>query len=58
MLGKHEIWTEDFYQAAKMRIAQLAGCLENTPEEAELIDLVRAVQVWDARHDDTAAWMD
>lgn len=31
------------------RIEELAGCLEDTPEEQELIDLVVAFEEWEAK---------
>jgi hypothetical protein len=47
------ITTEDEYKAAEERIAEIAGCLEDTPGEHELITLELAVEIWQSkrRHD-------
>jgi hypothetical protein len=42
------IWTGEQYHAAQERIAELAGCLEGTPEEDE-IDLVVDVAIWETK---------
>lgn len=44
------------YEAATQRVQDLSGCLEGTPEEAELIALVEAIEAWDRKHDDATAW--
>lgn len=36
-------------QKAVERIAELAGCLEETPEEAELAALVEQFELWEER---------
>lgn len=46
-----KIWTEELYRAVQERIAHLAGCQEDTPEEAELIDLVLVIEAWEAQQD-------
>lgn len=43
------IWTEAQFRMAQERIAELAGCLEDTPEEAELVALLLAIKVWDTK---------
>lgn len=50
------ITTVEEYEDATKRIAELAGCLEGTPEEAELQALVAAVEKWDFDHDDATGW--
>lgn len=50
------ITTVEEYEDATKRIAELAGCLEDSPEEAELKYLVGAVEKWDFDHDDATAW--
>lgn len=50
------ISTVEEYDQATQRVAELAGCLEDTPEEAELIALVDAIARWDETHDDATAW--
>jgi hypothetical protein len=37
------------YQVARERLAELAGCQEDTPEEHELIKLELAVAVWETK---------
>ncbi len=37
------------YEAALDRIAELAGCLEDTAEEREMIDLVVDVAIWETK---------
>lgn len=37
------------YEAALREVEDLAGCLEQTPEEAELIDLCLAIAVYEVR---------
>lgn len=39
----------DVYRAVE-RVEQLTGCLEETPEEAELIALVTALEEWIVRN--------
>lgn len=41
------IQTEE-YQIAEGRIAEIAGCLEDTPEEYELVTLQHAVEIWES----------
>ncbi|MBX9911215.1 MAG: hypothetical protein K2Z25_21235 [Beijerinckiaceae bacterium] len=50
------IWTEEQYESVKERIAALAGCMEDTPEEGELITLQLAVEVWESKHEGATAW--
>lgn len=45
------ISTQADYDAAIERIQELSGCLEDTPEERGMIELVEAVEAWHARHD-------
>lgn len=44
-----KITIETEYAAAQERLAELAGCLEDTPEEHELIKLQLAVEVWETK---------
>ena len=39
------------YEAACERIDSLSNCLEGTPEEVELLDLIDAVEAWETAHD-------
>jgi hypothetical protein len=50
------ISTVEEYEDATKRIAELAGCVEDSPEEADLKELVAAVEKWDFDHDDATAW--
>jgi len=43
------IQNEADYQAAMQRREDLAGCLEDTPEERELIAVQLAIDVWETR---------
>jgi len=43
------IQSEADYQAAMQRREDLAGCLEDTPEERELIAVQLAIDVWETR---------
>lgn len=43
------IRNEADYQAALQRREDLAGCLEDTPEERELIAVQLAIEVWETR---------
>lgn len=53
---KVAITSVDEYEVATERVQQLSGCLEGTPEEAELEALVDAIAAWDAKHDDATRW--
>ena len=44
------------YEAATREVQELTGAPEGTPEERRLIDLVLAIEMWDAKHDDATAW--
>lgn len=44
------------YEAATAEVQRLSGAPEDTPEERRLIDLVLAIEIWDAKHDDATAW--
>lgn len=46
----------DDYEAATARVAELAGAIEDSPEERELEALVDAIAPWDLKHDDATAW--
>ena len=46
------------YEAATQEVQDLSGALEGTPEERRLIDLVLAIEIWDAKHDDASGWRD
>ena len=43
------IETELQCQSVVERIADLAGCLEDTPEERELINLQLAFEIWESK---------
>ena len=44
------------YEAATAEVQRLTGALEDTPEEARLMELVAAIEAWDGDHDDATAW--
>lgn len=44
------IKTEAEYDAAQQRLDALIGCLEDTPEEIELIEVQLAIVVWETKH--------
>lgn len=46
------------YEAATARAQDLKGCIEGSPEEAELADISNAIMAWDVKHDDATAWKD
>lgn len=48
----------DEYDRATQRVAELAGCIEDSPEERELQALIEAIAVWDRGHDDATGWKD
>ncbi len=50
------ITTVEEYEAATREVQELTGAPEDTPEERRLIDLVLAIEAWDAKHDDATAW--
>ena len=50
------IETIEDYERATQRVAELAGALEDSPEERELIALTDAIMAWDKTHDDATAW--
>jgi len=50
------ITTVEEYEDATRRIAELAGCIEDSSEETEMKALVAAVEKWDFDHDDATAW--
>lgn len=45
-----KITNETEYQAARERLTQLAGCLEDTPEERLLIVIQLSIEIWQTRH--------
>ncbi|MET3892760.1 hypothetical protein ABIE41_003836 [Bosea sp. OAE506] len=55
-MPKVVITTVEEYEAATQEVQDLTGAPENTPEERRLIDLVLAIEIWDAKHDDATAW--
>lgn len=46
----------DEYDRATQRVSELAGCLEDSPEERELQALVEAIAAWDRTQDDATGW--
>lgn len=46
------------YEAATAEVQELTGAPEGSLEERRLIDLVLAIEIWDAKHDDATAWQD
>ncbi|PTM39465.1 hypothetical protein [Bosea sp. 124] len=52
------ITTVDEYEAATHRARQLADHPEGTPESTELAEIIAAITIWDAPHDDASAWND
>ncbi|MDP3408118.1 hypothetical protein [Bosea sp. (in: a-proteobacteria)] len=46
----------DDYEGATQRVAELAGAVEDSPEERELEALTDAIMAWDKTHDDATAW--
>lgn len=50
------ITTVEEYEAATQEVQELTGAPEDTLEERRLIDLVHAIEIWDASYDDAAAW--
>lgn len=47
----------DDYERAAQRVAELGTPVAGTPEEIEMISLIEAIEKWEARHDDDAAWV-
>lgn len=45
----HAIQSDSDYQRVLERLADLAGCLEDTPEERELIQLEFKLAVWESK---------
>ena len=52
------ITTVEEYEAATVEVQRLTGAPEDTPEERRLVDLVAAIEAWDAKHDDATRWKD
>ncbi len=55
-MPKIVITTVEEYEAATAEVQRLSGAPEDTPEERRLIELVEAIEIWDAKHDDATAW--
>ncbi|WP_309644474.1 hypothetical protein [Phenylobacterium sp.] len=51
-----KIETIEDYEKATVRVAELAGHVEDSAEERELIALVDAIMEWDNSDDDATAW--
>lgn len=50
------IETIEDYERATQRVAELAGAVEDSPEEREPERLTDAIMTWDKTHDDATAW--
>lgn len=48
-MPKLTIETELQCQQVTERIAELVGCIEDTPEERELIELMLAYEIWETK---------
>lgn len=46
------------YEAATQEAQELNGAPEGSLEERRLVDLMLAIEIWDAKHDDATAWRD
>lgn len=57
-MPKIVITTIKEYEAATQEVQELTGAPEGSLEERRLIDLVLAIEIWDASHDDATAWKD
>lgn len=55
-MPKVVITTVEEYEAATREVQELTGAPEGTPEEQRLINLVLAIEIWDAKHDDATRW--
>lgn len=55
-MPKVVITTIEEYEAATAEVQELTGAPEGSLEERRLIDLVLAIEIWDAKHDDATAW--
>jgi len=55
-LAAIKINTLEDYEKATVRVAELAGHVEDSAEERELEALLQAVMDWDKSHDDATAW--
>lgn len=55
-LAAIKIETVEDYEKATVRVAELAGHVEDSAEERELEALVDAIMEWDKTHDDATAW--
>lgn len=48
-VASQKIGTHTQYEEVIARIADLAGCLEDTPEERELADLFLEIKIWETK---------
>ncbi|MET3890235.1 hypothetical protein ABIE41_001311 [Bosea sp. OAE506] len=55
-LAAIRIETLEDYERATVRVAELAGHVENSAEERELEALIDTIMQWDKSHDDATAW--
>jgi hypothetical protein len=46
----------DDYDRATQRVTELGNPPAGSPEEFELIGLIKAMEKWEARHDDEDGW--
>lgn len=52
------ITTVEQYEVATQEVQRLAGAADGTPEEQLRADLILAIEIWDAKHDDATGWKD
>lgn len=46
----------DDYERAVQRVGELGNPTAGSPDEAELIGLIDAIEKWEARHDEVEDW--
>jgi len=55
-LAAIRIETIEDYEKATVRVAELAGHVEDSAQERELEALLAAIMEWDKAHNDATAW--